>query len=225
MATGGKKHPKRSGATVRTSKKAPKMKKIHSISNKRPQLGARASPTAHSTRPQAPKRPDLKGAKTTHRHGTLNSLWRNQLLGEAGVRSWLIRSVGENSIHVIQEFESQMSDEEIAQKSGIRASEVRVVLNKLHSFGLATYVRNRDRNSGWYSYVWKLNNEHVPEVLALIKKESAEETVVVEVPDDGKEHYGCKVCGPTKQFDFDQASGLMFRCDQCGQNLQFLERK
>ena len=166
-----------------------------------------------------------KKAKTVQRHGTLNSVWRNQLLGEAVVRSWLIKSVGENSIHVIREFETQMSDEEIAQKSGIRASEVRVVLNKLHSFGLATYVRNRDRNSGWYSYIWKLNNEHVPALMNQIRKEGSEETTVPEMVEDGKEHYGCLVCGPSKRFDFDQASGLQFRCDQCGQNLQFLEHK
>lgn len=203
MAVGSKKHAKRSGVVKKPTKAAVKTKKTH------------LSSISHSN----------KNPKPIHRHGTLNSLWRNQLLGEAVVRSWLIRSVGENSIHVIREFEAQMSDEEIAQKSGIRASEVRVVLNKLHSFGLATYVRNRDRNSGWYSYIWKLNNEHVPALLAQIRKEGSEGTVVEEPPEDGKEHYGCQACGPAKRFDFDQASGLQFRCDQCGQNLQFLERK
>jgi len=220
MAVVGKKPAKRSNNAVKTTKAARKTKKTASVSARRLVLKrAKVAPRLGAKGAKAVKKTSL-----THRHGNLNSIWRNHLLGEASMRSWLIRSVGENSIHVIREFETQMSDEEIAQKSGIRASEVRVVLNKLHSFGLATYVRNRDRNSGWYSYIWKLNNEHIPQVLEQIKQEG-EGATVVEVPDDGKEHYGCVVCGPSKRFDFDQASGLQFRCDRCGQNLQFLEHK
>jgi transcription initiation factor TFIIE subunit alpha len=219
MAAGGKKQTKRSGAALRTTKASNKMKKTPSKMQQAPtrHLNSKIVKPAH--------RSDSKITKPAHRHGTLNSMWRNQLLGDADVRRWLIRSVGENAIHVIQEFEAQMSDEEIAQKSSIRASEVRVVLNKLHSFGLATYVRNRDRNSGWYSYIWKLNNEHVPELLAQIKKEGVEGVVVEEAREAGVEYYGCQTCGPSKRFEFDQASNLLFRCDQCGQNLKYLEDK
>lgn len=155
-----------------------------------------------------------------------NRLWQKQLLTDAAVRKWLIRTMGEHAIHVIQEFTQDLSDEQIAQKAGIRASDVRVVLNKLHSFGLATYARNRDKNSGWYSYVWHLNNEHLSEMVGKVKHEAGETTQVASIQsEDGQERYFCNVCGPASCVDFERASALLFRCEQCGGSLAFVEQK
>ena len=51
----------------------------------------------------------------------------------------------------------ESTDEELARKTGVKTSDVRVVLNRLHSCGLFTYTRVRDRESGWYSYIWKMS--------------------------------------------------------------------
>ncbi len=171
-----------------------------------------------------PKMPHPKAA-TKHAapsHGGMNHIWRSKLLVDADVRRWLIRSVGENAIHIIQEFGTPMSDEQIAQKTGVRASDVRVVLNRLHSHGLAVYMRNRDKNSGWYSYVWRLTDEHIASLVEQIKAGEGEKAVVVEESGDG-EFYQCGACGVGKRFGFEQASNLQFKCDQCGQDLSFIE--
>lgn len=155
-----------------------------------------------------------------------NRLWQKQLLTDATVRKWLIRTMGEHAIHVIQEFTQDLSDEQIAQKAGIRASDVRVVLNKLHSYSLATYARNRDKNSGWYSYVWHLNNEHLSEMVDKVKREAGETAPTTNTQaEDGQERYFCSVCGPASQVDFERASALLFRCEQCGGSMAFLEQK
>lgn len=155
-----------------------------------------------------------------------NRLWQKQLLTDATVRKWLIRTMGEHAIHVIQEFTQDLSDEQIAQKAGIRASDVRVVLNKLHSYSLATYARNRDKNSGWYSYVWHLNNEHLSEMVDKVKREAGETAPVVSAQtEDGQERYFCSTCGPASCVDFERASALLFRCEQCGGSLAFMEQK
>ena len=217
--TTGAKHRKKAGparhaASVSKKSKPQKMK----LTPKKHVVFKTSKSIAHS----APK-----AGKVMHKepaiqpHGTHNHLWKNQLLQDADVRRWLIRSVGEHAIHVISDFSTPMSDEQIAQKSGIRASDVRVVLNKLHSYGLATYLRNRDKNSGWYSYVWKLNNEHAQGLKGRLKEEETS-ALTPEIPMGDGEYYSCNACGERK-FDFERASNLLFKCDQCGQDLRFFE--
>jgi transcription initiation factor TFIIE subunit alpha len=139
------------------------------------------------------------------------------------VRRWLIGTIGEHAIHIIQDFETPMSDEQIAQKTGVRASDVRIVLNKLHSYGLAIYTRSRDKNSGWYSYVWRFTDDHINEVMQQIKKGEGERTVISD--GEGGEFYQCSACGSDKIFDFGHAVDLQFKCDRCGGDLKFVELK
>ncbi|VVB57645.1 Transcription factor E [uncultured archaeon] len=217
MATGAKQR----GKNKRASHAAPKMGKARRAAPHVPRIKSvqkAAKPARGPSKLHAPAQKAKPSSNHAHGH---NHLWKSTLLQDADVRRWLIRSVGEHAIHVISDFNTPMSDEQIAQKSGIRASDVRVVLNKLHSYGLATYLRNRDKNSGWYSYVWKLNNEHAQGLKERVQAEE-EQTVVAEVPMGEGEHYSCQSC-TGRCFDFEQVSTLMFKCDQCGQDLRFLE--
>jgi len=91
------------------------------------------------------------------RRSSYSKAARLSVLASANARQQLIEMGGENTIDVIREFDRDMSDEEIAKKTGIRASDVRVVLNRLHNYGLFSYTRVRDRDSGWYSYIWKMS--------------------------------------------------------------------
>ncbi len=192
---------------------------------KAPKAGmGKAAPAKAKTR----TRPPVAATKKTGAHKeAMNKVWRAQLMGDAKVRRWLVRNVGEHAIHVIQEFTSELSDEEIARKADVRSSDVRVVLNKLHSFGLASYYRSRDKNSGWYSYVWRLNNERALELMKSVENEPAApspEATTVGAP-DGAEAYCCAQCGPGRSIPFDEASAQMFRCAQCGSSLSYVEKK
>jgi len=93
----------------------------------------------------------------TVKKATYSKAARLSVLASATARQRLIEMGGENTIDIIREFEKDMSDEELAKKTGIKASDVRVVLNRLHNHGLFSYTRVRDRDSGWYSYIWKMS--------------------------------------------------------------------
>lgn len=108
---------------------------------------------------------------------------RASVLASAVSRQQLIDMGGENTIAIIREFDKDMSDEELARKTGIKASDVRVVLNRLHSFGLFSYIRVRDKDSGWYSYIWKMSEGKLREVVGSTPQEPpavGEETVGVD---------------------------------------------
>ena len=93
----------------------------------------------------------------TVRKSTYSKMVRLSVLTSAAARQQLIEMGGENTIDIIREFDKDMSDEELAKKTGIKASDVRVVLNRLHNYGFFSYTRVRDRDSGWYSYIWKMS--------------------------------------------------------------------
>ena len=146
---------------------------------------------------------------------------RAALLTSADVRQKLISMGGENTINVIREFDKDMSDEDLSRKTGIKASDVRVVLNRLHNYGLFSYTRTRDKDSGWYSYIWKMSMERLTEYFGgEVEAEKGERTV-----DGGEDKYRCAACSPEKLVDFEDAVDLKFRCDACGSPLEFFENK
>ena len=141
---------------------------------------------------------------------------RAAVLADAAARQRLIDMGGENTINIIREFDKDMSDDELAKKTGIKPSEVRVVLNRLHSKGVFAYTRVRDRDSGWYSYIWKMDEGRLRDVGGALVVEEA-----VQAP--GKEGYRCTSCNPQKIMDFSDAVDARFRCGGCGSSLEFVD--
>ena len=175
-------------------------------------------------RPNAPQRkkitqnnPDIKVKKTTYSKAA-----RYAVLVNAEARQKLIEMGGENTINIIREFDQDMSDEELARKTSIKASDVRVVLNRLHSEGLFTYTRVRDRDSGWYTYIWKLCDGKLKEFVDEYspQQEGGETTVTIE-----GDAYFCPNCTPEKLVAFEDASETRFKCSSCGSDMSFFERK
>ncbi|MCX8174666.1 MAG: hypothetical protein N3E51_00460 [Candidatus Micrarchaeota archaeon] len=162
------------------------------------------------------RRPDIRVKKKTYSKAV-----RAAVLSSAIARQKLIEMGGENTIDVIREFDKDMSDEELARRTGIKASDVRVVLNRLHTEGIFSYTRVRDKDSGWYSYIWKMNEDKLREVVSGGEGAGAERTE--EYGD--KECYVCPACGEKKLFDFETASEMKFKCSECGAFLEFFERK
>ncbi|MEM2137734.1 MAG: hypothetical protein QW568_01480 [Candidatus Anstonellaceae archaeon] len=127
-----------------------------------PALGPQAKRHSSSAKPSFQKKksnPDIIVKRSAYSKNA-----RAAVLASAAARQQLIDMGGENTIAIIREFDRDMSDEELARKTGIKASDVRVVLNRLHSYGLFAYTRVRDKDSGWYSYIWKMSEERLREV-------------------------------------------------------------
>lgn len=192
-------------------------KKTRKVGSKKP-----AKPSMRKVKKAAVARP--RNEKSRHMpKEKMNEVWANVLLRDSRVRKWLVQAIGENSIHVIQEFDKEMSDEDIAKKSNIRPSDVRVVLNRLHSYGLASYSRSRDKNSGWYSYVWRLDSQHAKELAEGMEKlEAGLGGPAAE--GEQKEYYYCPDEGIRVRYLFEVAAANNFRCANCGAMLKFLEK-
>ena len=160
-------------------------------------------------------RPDIRVKKESYSKAV-----RNTVLSNAAARQTLIGMGGENTIDVIREFDRDMSDEELAKKTGIKASDVRVVLNRLHSQGLFSYTRVRDKDSGWYSYIWKMSEGKLRDFGEKHEHVGGEpEPEAVE-----GDRYVCLNCSPEKPVKFEDAAEFKFKCGNCGSDLEFLEK-
>lgn len=135
------------------------------------------------------------------------------------VQDYLISNFGEESVKIIRAATEEMTDDALAVKCKLKVSEIRALLNKMHSIRLAEYTRIKDKDTGWYSYIWRINLRGIYDVLDLsmqnemnqLNNRLEENTTVLS--------YICSKCSKTNVIDFELASKLAFRCPNCKRRL------
>ncbi len=126
----------------------------------------------------------------------------------------------EENLNIIQCLIDGIStDEEIAEKTGIRLNIVRKVLYKLYDEGLASYRRDKDKETQWYTYDWKFK---VDEVEKLKEKRNEEDLAQLKAMLDEEENNMYFIC-PYGHYrlNFENASDprVEFLCPECDAEL------
>ncbi|MEM4137309.1 MAG: hypothetical protein QXH71_03930 [Candidatus Anstonellaceae archaeon] len=152
----------------------------------------------------------------------LNKCWIEVIFKDPEMRKWAVRQIGEHVIEVINKMDGPLSDEEIAKRTELKPSDVRVVLNRLHAHGLAKYTRNRDKKSGWYNYIWALLPQEAMEFYEGFKK--LKEETNKEITEDQELYYSI-VDGKIKIYTFEEAFNNRFICPITGKPLKYLDKK
>lgn len=143
------------------------------------------------------------------------------LLANRLVRQFLLQTAGENALKIVKEFSEEMSDEDLARTCKLKVSDVRAVLNKLHGCGMAKYNRIKDKETGWYSYIWNIDPDQVIKVVdgekarRLSSKESANASETFEF-------YNCEHCKSAQKISFEIAMDSWFKCTGCGSQLSHI---
>jgi transcription initiation factor TFIIE subunit alpha len=140
---------------------------------------------------------------------TIHKAYLNKLVGEEGLR--IVESIPKEEI----------TDERLAEITGISLNTVRRTLYLLYEHRLAVYRRKRDPDSGWLTYLWQLCPENFDkalesEVRRLVRK--LEERLAYE---KNNIFYACSQgCA---RFVFDEASEASFICPFCQSSLEYME--
>lgn len=140
------------------------------------------------------------------------------ILSQAFARQVLVSLAGENSLEIIQSFDTNLSDEEISKRLKLKISDVRATLNKLHGEGLVTYFRDKNSETGWYSYTWMANGEKID---GWVNARVSEKKLSANIESD--DHYFCPACGINSVHGFENATSMEFKCHICSKNLEFLD--
>ena len=128
-------------------------------------------------------------------------------------------TVEETIIPIINALDEGIeTDEEIANKTGIKLNIVRKILYKLYDLKIANYKRSKDPETQWFTYSWKFDKE---ELINQINKESESELKALNDRLAYEENNMFFICPEGHvRYNFDEASDEEFLC-VCGEELQF----
>jgi transcription initiation factor TFIIE subunit alpha len=206
------KSAKRSGRKVLSApKRVLKAPKLRKPLKKVPKRAVKAIREAKKIE----KEPELKKPQETEQQ-FLQRVTR--ILSDSNVRQNLIGIGGENALAIVRNFYGNHSDEDLAKKLKIKISDVRATLNKLHNEGLVNYIREKDSETGWYSYSWSLNQDRM-------EKWASSQLGRFNISGEGADLYFCPSCGTSSITNFESASVLSFKCDRCNRMLEFIDEK
>ena len=110
------------------------------------------------------------------------------------------------------------TDEEIAEKTGIKLNIVRKILYKLYDLKIANYKRSKNPETQWFTYSWKFDEE---ELINKIKRDCEEKKSNLNATLDEERNNIFFVCplGHVR-YNFDEASDEDFFCP-CGEEVEF----
>ncbi len=130
----------------------------------------------------------------------------------------------EDAIKVINVLKgvNETTDDEIANKTGIRLNFVRKILYKLYDHSLVGLRRSRDENTGWFIFHWRLQPDQLEGFIVNQKRRVLEK---LQIRLDYEKNHDFYHCGfPTCQrVTFEEAVESVFRCPSCGKPLMHFD--
>jgi len=118
----------------------------------------------------------------------------------------------------------ETTDDEIANKTGIRLNFVRKILYKLYDHSLVSLRRTRDPKTGWFIFHWRLQPDQLQGFILSQKRRVLEKLNVRLEYEKNHDFYYCNTAG-CKRVPFEDAVELVFRCPTCGKPLMHYDNE
>ncbi len=146
------------------------------------------------------------------------------LLQDEVVQAYLAEIVGAEGMPVaMNPTEEEVVDEDLAEDLEIDPKVVRRTLFILYENDLASYRRDRDEESGWYTYLWSFEYDNITDKLNVEMKKLDENLKKRLKYERENEFYICEIDGI--RFEFDEAMELSFNCPECGSPLDPMDNQ
>ncbi len=116
----------------------------------------------------------------------------------------------------------EITDEEIANKTGLRLGSVRKILYKLYDHSLVSLRRSRDANTGWFIFHWRLQPDQFEGFINNQKRRILEK---LKTRLEYEKKHDFYYCGTPKceRVPFENAVELVFKCSTCGKPMMHYE--
>ena len=136
------------------------------------------------------------------------------------IQEFVGERIGDNGIQILNCVGEGATDEKIEEQTKFRISEIRSILNHLHSYGFVEYTRSKNLSNGWFTYTWKINMDRAMQnFLTMKKREYAE--LSNSLPSEDSVIFSCrKGCD---RFSFDEALERQFKCAFCKTDLRVFD--
>jgi transcription initiation factor TFIIE subunit alpha len=132
----------------------------------------------------------------------------------------------EEAVKLIEYLKSQdeITDDEIANNTGIRLNSVRKILYKLYDHSLVSLRRTRDPKTGWFIFHWRLQPDQLEGFILSQKRRVLEKLNVRLDYEKTHDFYYCDTPG-CRRVTFEEAVELVFHCSACGKSLAHFENR
>ena len=117
---------------------------------------------------------------------------------------------------------NETTDDEIANKTGIRLNSVRKILYKLYDHSLVSLRRTRDPKTGWFIFHWRLQPEQLEGFILSQKRRVLEKLDIRLQYEKNHDFYYCYTAG-CRRIPFEEAVELVFQCPTCSKPLMHYE--
>lgn len=124
-------------------------------------------------------------------------------------------------IDILREVE-EITDDEIANKTGIRLNFVRKILYKLYDHSLVALRRSRDESTGWFIFHWRLQPDQLEGFIQNQKRRILEKLETRLRYEKNHDFYYCYTPG-CKRIPFEEAMELVFKCPTCNKPLMHFD--
>jgi len=124
-------------------------------------------------------------------------------------------------IDILREVE-EITDDEIANKSGIRLNFVRKILYKLYDHSLVSLRRSRDESTGWFIFHWRLQPDQLEGFIQNQKRRILEKLETRLRYEKNHDFYFCSTPG-CKRIPFEEAMEIVFKCPACNKPLMHFD--
>lgn len=127
---------------------------------------------------------------------------------------------GDEAVEIVKALEKkkEVTDEELAEMTGIRVNNVRKILYEFYDIGIADFKRIRDKETGWYYYYWFLETKRLDEIIRNRKMKELNELKKMLDQETSEIYYWCGKPGHPRLI-FDEAMEYQFQCPICGEIL------
>jgi len=116
-------------------------------------------------------------------------------------------------IDILREVE-EITDDEIANKTGIRLNFVRKILYKLYDHSLVALRRSRDESTGWFIFHWRLQPDQLEGFIQNQKRRILDKLGMRLRYEKNHDFYYCYTPG-CKRIPFEDAMEVVFKCPIC----------
>ncbi len=150
------------------------------------------------------------------------------VLDNKAISGYIKKLVGDDGMEIVEKMlekvpDKEVTDEKVAELSGINLNLVRKTLYILYENHLALYRRERDKDSGWLTYLWKLDLDNAENMLKnetrkLIKK------LERRLEFENNEFYVCDERPPHRLL-FDYAMDANFTCPVDGSPMAYYDNE
>ena len=130
---------------------------------------------------------------------------------------------GEDAVRVAEVLESvaEITDIQITDQTEIRLNTVRKTLYRLYDHFLVGLRRNRDKETGWFVFHWRLQPDQLEGFIFNQKRRVLEKLETRLRYEKSHEFYTCRTPG-CKRFPFEEAFELLFKCPACNKPMSYV---